>query len=69
MVRFTRVVKVAAGVFAPGHLGALTPLVPFELVDAVLDASRRTQVRVRVLPSRVGVYLVLAMVLFPQVGL
>lgn len=69
MVRFTRVVEVAAGVFAPGHLGALTPLVPFELVDAVLDASRRTQVRVRVLPSRVGVYLVLAMVLFPGVGL
>jgi hypothetical protein len=44
-------------------------LVPFELVDAVLSASRRTQARVRKVPSRVGVYLVLTMVLFPQVGL
>lgn len=32
----SRVVRVAAGVFAPGHLGELTQVVPFELVDAVL---------------------------------
>lgn len=69
MVRSSRVVEVAAGVFAPGHLGALTPLVPFELVDALLQEARRMQQRVRRLPSRVGVYLVLAMVLFPQAGL
>ena len=30
-----RSVTVAAGVFAPGHLGELTRQVPFELVDAV----------------------------------
>ena len=29
-----RSVTVAAGVFAPGHLGELTRQVPFELVDA-----------------------------------
>ena len=33
---FTVSVTVAAGVFAPGHLGELTRIVPFELVDAVL---------------------------------
>lgn len=59
----------ASGLFAPGHLGALTSLVPTELVDAVLAATGRTQRRLRMLPSRVGVYLVLTMVLFPQVGL
>ena len=59
----------AIRLFAPGHLGALTSLVPTELVDAVLVATGRTQRRLRMLPSRVGVYLVLAMVLFPQVGL
>ena len=59
----------AIGLFAPGHLGALTSLVPAELVDAVLASTGRVQRRLRLLPSRVGVYLVLAMVLFPQVGL
>jgi hypothetical protein len=34
----TRVVKVAGGRFAPGHLGELTQQVPFEMVDAVLGA-------------------------------
>jgi hypothetical protein len=29
-------VTVAGGRFAPGHLGALTQIVPFELVDAAL---------------------------------
>jgi len=32
---------VAAGVFAPGHLGELTWQVPFELADAVLEETRR----------------------------
>ncbi|MCX5434555.1 IS4 family transposase (plasmid) [Streptomyces sp. NBC_00257] len=64
----TRTVTVAAGRFAPGHLGALTPVVPFELVDAVLSESRAVQRRLRDLPSRVGVYFLLAMCLFPEVG-
>jgi hypothetical protein len=59
----------AAGrLFAPGHLGELTGLVPFELVDAVLDETRSVQRRLRALPSRVGVYFLLAMCLFPEVG-
>jgi hypothetical protein len=64
----TRVVTVAKGVFAPGHLGELTRIVPFEMVDAVLTETGRTQQRVRVLPSRVVVYLVLAAGLFAEVG-
>ena len=31
----------ACGVFAPGHLGALTRYLPFELVDDVLDQPGR----------------------------
>ncbi|MEY9855963.1 hypothetical protein ABH935_001567 [Catenulispora sp. GAS73] len=69
MVRAERTIDVAPGVFAAGHLGELTALVPFELVDAVLEATGCVQQRVRMLPSRVGVYVVLAMVLFPEVGL
>ena len=57
-----------AGVFAPGHLGELTGLVPFELVDAVLAESGGRERRLRELPSRVGVYFLLAMCLFPEVG-
>ncbi|WP_228564559.1 IS4 family transposase [Catenulispora rubra] len=69
MVSVDRTMQVAPGLFAAGHLGELTALVPFELVDAVLADTGCVQRRVRMLPSRVGVYLVLAMVLFPQVGL
>lgn len=58
----------AAGVFAPGHLGELTRVVPFDLVDAVLEETGARQRRLRVLPSRVGVYFVLALGLFPQPG-
>jgi Insertion element 4 transposase N-terminal/Transposase DDE domain len=64
----TRTIQVAAGVFAPGHLGELTQHVPFELVDAVLDETRGAQKRLRDLPSRVGVYFVLALALFPTIG-
>lgn len=64
----TRTVTVAAGVFAPGHLGELTRIVPFELADAVLADTRTTERRVRLLPSRVGLYFVLALVLFPGLG-
>jgi hypothetical protein len=65
---FTRVVTVARGVFAPGHLGELTQFAPFELVDDVLGQTRAVQRRLRVLPSRVGVYFVLALGLFPHLG-
>ncbi|MER7693600.1 transposase domain-containing protein [Streptomyces sp. NPDC097610] len=64
----TRSVTVAAGRFAPGHLGELTAVVPFELVDAVLAETRTVQRRLRDLPSRVGMYFLLAMCLFPEVG-
>ncbi len=55
----TRVVAVAAG-----HLGELTQLVDFALVDAVLEESRAVQQRIRLLPARVVVYFVLALALF-----
>ena len=58
----------AAGVFAPGHLGELTQVIPFELVDGVLADARACQRRLRLLPSRVGVYFVLALGLFPGKG-
>ena len=64
----SRSVSVAAGVFAPGHLGELTQYLPFELVDDVLELTRTAQQRLRVLPSRVGVYFVLALVMFPGLG-
>ncbi len=68
MVTLTRSISVAAGVFAPGHLGVLTQVVPFELVDAVLAETGCTERRLRVIPSRVAFYLVLAMALFEQVS-
>ena len=64
----TRVVAVAGGRFAPGHLGELTQQVPFEMVDAVLEETCRLQRRVRVLPARVVVYLLLAGCLFAELG-
>jgi Insertion element 4 transposase N-terminal/Transposase DDE domain len=64
----TRTVRVAAGVFAPGHLGELTQQVPFEMVDEVLAQTRAVQRRVRLLPSRVVVYLLLAGALFAELG-
>jgi hypothetical protein len=57
-----------AALFAPGHLGELTLQIPVELVDAVLVDTQATQRRLRALPSRVGVYFVLAMCLFPGLG-
>lgn len=63
-----RAVTVAAGRFAPGHLGELTQHLPFEMVDQALVATRTTQSRLRDLPSRVVVYLLLAACLFSKVG-
>ncbi|MGV9666912.1 IS4 family transposase [Nocardia niigatensis] len=59
---------VADSVFGPGHLGELTQIVSFDLVDAALAATRSVQQRVRALPSRVVVYLLLAGALFEQIG-
>jgi hypothetical protein len=67
-ITLTRTVTVAAGVFAPGHLGELTRYLPFELVDEVLTDTRTVQRRLRALPSRAGVYFVLALALFPRLG-
>jgi Insertion element 4 transposase N-terminal len=67
-VTVTRAVTVAGGVFAPGHLGELTTYLPFELVDDVLTETGTVQRRLRDLPSRVGVYFVLALGLFPRLG-
>ncbi|EFC83417.1 IS4 family transposase, partial [Parafrankia sp. EUN1f] len=67
-VCLTRSLTVAEGVFAPGHLGELTQHAPFELVDAVLTETGRVQQRVRDLPSRVGMYFVLALGLYGHLG-
>ncbi|MEN3263236.1 IS4 family transposase [Pseudonocardia sp.] len=67
-VTVARPVTAAAGVFAPGHVGELTQYLPFELVDDVLSETKTVQRRLRDLPSRVGVYFVLALVLFPRLG-
>lgn len=61
-------VTVAVGVYAPGHLGGLTRYLPFELVDDVLAQTKAVQRRLRVLPSRAGVYFVLALGMFPRLG-
>jgi hypothetical protein len=63
-----REVTVAGGRFAPGHLGELTQIVPFEMVDAVLEETAAVQKRVRDLPSRVVIYLLLAAALFAEGG-
>jgi hypothetical protein len=67
-VIITRTVTVAPGRFAPGHLGELTQQVPFEMVDAVLAQTDRVQSRIRDLPARVVVYLLLAGCLFAELG-
>jgi hypothetical protein len=64
----SRAVTVAGGRFAPGHLGELTQQVPFEMVDAVLEETCRAERRVRDLPARVVVYLLLAGCLFAELG-
>ena len=65
----TKTITVAAGAFAPGHLGELTRIVPFELAGAVLEeVPGARERRVRLLPSRAGLYFLLAMCLFPRAG-
>ena len=64
----TTTTTLASGVFAPGHLGELTQIVPFEMVDEALAATGAAQCRVRCLPARVVVYLLLAGCLFAELG-
>lgn len=68
MVTVPCLITVAAGVFAPGHLGELTRYLPFEPADDLLESTRTVQRRMRALPSRAGIYFVLAMALFPGIG-
>ncbi len=65
----THAVTCGEGNFGPGHLGELTQYLPFELVDDVLEQTRTVQRRLRVLPSRAGVYFVLALGMFPHLGI
>ncbi|WP_443041199.1 transposase domain-containing protein [Streptomyces sp. B21-108] len=60
----TRRIETAGGVYAPGHLGELTQIVDFALVDAVLEETGTRERRLRLLPSRVVAYFVLALALF-----
>jgi len=61
-------ITVAGGRFAPGHVGELTRLIPFEMVDHALVEAGAVQSRLRDLPSRVIVYLLLAASLFGELG-
>ena len=47
----TRAVTVAGGRFAPGHLGELTQLVPFEMVDEALSVAATVGYPVIIRPS------------------
>lgn len=68
MVTLPLLVTVAAGMYAPGRLGELIRYLPFELVDDVLGITGAAQKRLRALPSRVGMYFVLVLALFPGIG-
>lgn len=61
-------VTCSSSVFAPGHLGELTAVVPPEMVDAALESAGGKEQRRRRLPSRVVVYLLLAGGLFADQG-
>ncbi|MFE3900819.1 transposase [Streptomyces sp. NPDC059153] len=64
----TRTLGIADGVFAPGHIGELTRIIPFEMVDEVLAQTGAVQRRVRLIPARVTVCLLLAAALFNGLG-
>lgn len=48
--------------------GEVTQYLPFEVVDDALEQTRTVQRRLRELPSRTGVYFLLALGLFPRLG-
>ena len=60
--------RVPGTIWSPGHLGELSGHLPVELVDAALEATGKRERRTRALPSRVIVYFVLALALFPELG-
>jgi Insertion element 4 transposase N-terminal/Transposase DDE domain len=64
----TRKIAVAKGIYAPGHLGELTQVLDFDLVDAVAEETGTVQQRTRLLPTRVVIYFVLALALFDHRG-
>ncbi|MGW7577516.1 transposase domain-containing protein [Streptomyces sp. NPDC054765] len=64
----TREITIARGLFAPGHLGELTQIVRFDMVDAALAEAGARQRRLRNLPARVVVYLLPAAALFEECG-
>lgn len=64
----TRTLGTAAGVFVPGHIGELTRIIPFEMVDELLTETGAVQRGVRLVPARVTVYLLLAAALFNGLG-
>jgi hypothetical protein len=55
------------GVLARGYLGELTRVIPFERAVSVLEEGGLER-WVRLLPSRIGIYFLLAMCLFPRSG-
>jgi hypothetical protein len=61
-------VSIVQPVFAPGHLGELTQMIDTELVDAVAAETGTVQQRVRLLPTRVVIFFVLALALFEDCG-
>lgn len=64
----TRTIAVAKGIYAPGHLGELTQILDFDLVDAVAAETGTLERRTRLLPTRVVIYFVLALALFEHRG-
>lgn len=58
----------AATVWEPAHVGELTVHLPAELVDEALAVTLTRERRIRALPSRVIVYFVVALALFPELG-
>ncbi|MGW4412769.1 transposase domain-containing protein [Nonomuraea sp. NPDC004702] len=67
-IAIQRTAGVAGGVFAPGHLGELTRIIPFEMVDEVLAETHAQERGVRLVPARVTVYPLLAAALFTGLG-
>lgn len=58
----------AVDAFTAGHLGELTRIVSPDLLDAAISAAGAAQKRLRRLPTRVVMYLLLGGVLFADVG-
>jgi hypothetical protein len=61
-------IKPTSDAYAPGHLGELTRVIPFDMLDAALETAGGKEHRVRRLTSRTVIYLLLAGVLFADQG-